>query len=283
MTELKLFTDSTSDLTHEECREMGVDMIPLSINFSDKSYLDKVNITSEKLLEIINSTGELAQTASPSPVAFCEAFAPYVEKGIPVLCICLASSPSSTCSNAAIAAQNFPEGAVTVIDSNTVAGLLGALVRACYEMQKADEPIEKIIEEARFLADHQRLYFTVDSLTYLHKNGRVNSASYVAGSLLGIKPIIEMTKEGLVVKSKVRGNAKAISEMISYAKADKDKIRYGILNVASIGSTRQQLDSLRKSLEDATGITKFYEYEVGCTLVGHTGNGVYGLGYFVNE
>ena len=92
-----------------------------------------------------------------------------------------------------------------------------------------------------------------------------------------------MTKEGLVVKSKVRGNAKAISEMISYAKADKDKIRYGILNVASIGSTRQQLDSLRKSLEDATGITKFYEYEVGCTLVGHTGNGVYGLGYFVNE
>ncbi|MBQ6868532.1 MAG: DegV family protein [Clostridia bacterium] len=283
MTELKLFTDSTSDLTHEECREMGIGMIPLSINFNDKSYLDKVNITSEKLLEIMSSTGEIAQSASPSPVAFCEAFATYVEKNITVLCICLASSLSSTYSNAVIASQNFPEGAVTVIDSNTVAGLLGALVRACYVMQKNDEPVEKIIEEARYLADHQRLYFTVESLTQLHKNGRLSSASYVAGSLLGIKPIIEMTKEGLKVKTKVRGNAKAINEMINLVKADKDRIRYNILNVASVGSTRQHLDSLRKSLNEATGINEFYEYEIGCTLVCHTGNNAYGFGYFVNE
>lgn len=283
MTELKLFTDSTSDLTHEECREMGIEMIPLSINFSDKSYLDKINITSEKLLEIIDSTGDLARSASPSPVAFAEAFAPYVEKNIPVLCICLASSLSSTYSNAVIAAQSFPDGAVTVIDSNTVAGLLGALVRACYVMQQNDEPVEKIIEEAQYLADHQRLYFTVDSLNYLHKNGRLSSASYVAGSLLGIKPIIEMTKEGLKVKTKVRGNSKAIAEMINLVKQDKDRIRYNILNVASVGSTRQQLDTLRNNLNDATGITEFYEYEIGCTLVCHTGNGAFGFGYFVNE
>lgn len=280
MTNLKLFADSTCDLSLDECRAMDIDMIPISISFKDKTYLDKIDISSKELLEIIKTTGELAQTASPSPLTFYNAFAPYVEKDIPVLCLCLSPSLSSTYANAVIASKNFPEGAVTVIDSQSVCGLIGTMLRICHQLKEQDASVADIISEVKYLSNNYRLYFTLDKLDNLYKSGRLGSTAYIAGSLLGIKPILEMTKDGLKVVKKTRGHAKATDEMIALAKVHKGNIKYPI-TVASLGSATQHLDGLKKGLTEATGVEVAYECEVGCSLAGHTGDGVYGFGIFL--
>ena len=91
-----------------------------------------------------------------------------------------------------------------------------------------------------------------------------------------------MGHDGLSVAKKVRGNTKAIESMIATASSHKGKFYQNTIHIASMGSTKEELTSLKKALTDATGVHTFYEYPVGCTLASHTGNGVYGLGYFLD-
>lgn len=280
MTNLKLFSDSTCDLSKEELEQMDIGIIPLIINFKEKSYRDMTEINSQKLFELVEETDEIPSTSAPSPSVFAEAFSEYTEKGIPVLSINLASCFSSTYSNAHMGGQSCKGAPVTVIDSNMTCGLLGGILRICHEMKLNDRPCEEIIAKARELTENYRLYFTINDLTFLKKGGRIDSFTHFAGSLLGIKPIIEMTKEGLKIVKKARGNPKAIESLIEFAKSDKDRIWGNTLHVACVGSTREQLEELRSALRKATGIDKIYEYTVGCTLACHSGDGVFGLGYF---
>ena len=220
MTNLKLFSDSTCDLSKEELEQMDIGIIPLIINFKEKSYRDMTEINSQKLFELVEETDEIPSTSALSPSVFAEAFSEYTEKGIPVLSINLASCFSSTYSNAHMGGQSCKGAPVTVIDSNMTCGLLGGILRICHEMKLNDRPCEEIIAKARELTENYRLYFTINDLTFLKKGGRITPAAAAIGTLLKIKPILQIQGGKLDAFSKARTKKAAKKIMIDAIKKD---------------------------------------------------------------
>lgn len=281
MTRVKIFSDSTCDLPKEEIEKMSVGIIPLIVAFGEETLRDKVDIDTPQVLERIKKTGILPQTAAPSPLDFYEAFRPYVEQDIPVIYIGIATCLSSTVSNALMAATMFPLGTVFVVDSLNLCGGMGALVRMAYRFAAEGDAPAAIIDKIEAIAPNYKLFFTMDKLDLLHKGGRCSGIEFVMGTVLGIKPIIQMTPEGLKVRKKVRGKAKALEEMVQEIAADKERILFDEAHVAAISGSEAERESLITRIKEETGLDTVHCYDVGSTIASHCGDGTVGFGYFL--
>ena len=261
---IKIFSDSTCDLPIEEVNRMNIGIIPLTINFGEEVYKEGIDITTKEILDKVKKTGELPKTASPSPAEFYSAFEPYVEKGDTIIYIGLSSKLSSTVANAMIAKNMFDNNEnIHIIDSLNLCGAIGGLVRNTYNLLEEGNSVEDTIAEIEKVLHHYKLFFTMDKLDYLYKGGRCSGMQFILGSTFGVKPIIEM--------------------MIEEAERDKDRIYNDEIHVAAITGSEKELEGIKEQLTKRTGITKFYEYSVGCTIASHCGDGTVGFGYFLKE
>lgn len=283
MQRIKLFSDSTCDLPQAEITAMDVDIIPLLITIKDVEYLDGVTIDSNLLFQKVAETKSLPQTASPSVQTYYEAFQPYVEKGIPVLYIGLSSKLSSSYEHAKLAAEMFPAGMVAVIDSLNLCGGIGALVRMAYRFQQEGKSLPEIVTLLEQIAPHYKLFFTMDSLKYLRKGGRCTLGQLIASNTLNIKPIIQMSKDGLSVWKKARGKKNALKLMLDEIERDKEKILFDEIHVATIYGDYAERNQLKADLQERTGITVYHEYDIGCVIASHCGEGTIGFGYFLKD
>ena len=281
MTRVKLFADSTCDLPKGEIEKMSIGIVPLLVSFGGQSYHDKVEIDTIDVLEKIKETGVLPQTAAPSPLDFYEAFRPFVEQDIPVIYIGLSSKLSSTVSNAFMAATMFPLGTVFVVDSLNLCGGIGGVVRMAYRFAQEGDAPSAIVDKLEQIIPNYKLFFTMDKLDLLHKGGRCSGLEFIMGTMLGIKPIIQMSAEGLKPWKKVRGKAKALEEMVKEIAGDKDRILFDEVHVASISGSEEERQRLQEDISRATGITTFHQYDVGSTIASHCGDGTVGFGYFL--
>jgi DegV family protein with EDD domain len=230
---IKIFADSTCDLSSEEAEKLGVGIVPLKVSFNSKSYKDGVDINSEELFQLVDKHGSLPLTSSPSPIDFYDSFKPYVSRGQQILYIGLSSKISSTIQNAKLASDYFPEDSVYVVDSLNLCGAIGALVKYAAEFIEKGMELDEVLYNLNKLIPNYRLFFTIDTLDYLHKGGRCSSVEKIFGSMLNIKPIIEMTPEGLDVRKKTRGKRKALDMMLKQLKEDKDNIYKKEIQIAS--------------------------------------------------
>lgn len=284
MNGIKIFSDSTCDLPIEEVNRMDIGIIPLTINFGEEVYKEGIDITTKEILDKVKKTGELPKTASPSPAEFYAAFEPYVEKGDTIIYIGLSSKLSSTVANAMIAKNMFDNNEnIHIIDSLNLCGAIGGLVRNTYNFLEEGKSVEDTIAEIEEVLHHYKLFFTMDKLDYLYKGGRCSGMQFILGSTFGVKPIIEMTTEGLDVWKKTRGKKKAIEMMLEEAERDKDRIYNDEIHIAAITGSEKELEGIKEQLTKRTGITKFHEYSVGCTIASHCGDGTVGFGYFLKE
>ncbi|WP_066505802.1 DegV family protein [Abyssisolibacter fermentans] len=282
MTNLKIFSDSTCDLSQSDIEQMDIGIIPLTVTFDNTSYKDKAEINTKELLTTVNNTGILPTTASPSPNNFYESFLPYINNNIPVLYIGLCSKLSSTIANAHIAASMLPQGSVYIVDSLNLCGGLGALVRIAYRLKKQNMHINDIVSYLNKIAPNYKLFFIMNKLDYLYKGGRCSGLEYTVGSLLGIKPIIQMSPNGLQVFKKVRGKKKAVKYMVSELLKDINRILFSEIHIASIYGSNKQREELKQTLKEASKVEIFHEYDIGCTIASHCGDGTFGFGYFID-
>ena len=215
---VKIIVDSTVDLTPEVKERVKV--VPLSVRFGDREFLDSVTITPENFYEMLVSSQELPTTSQPTPAAFEDVFREAVEAGHEVVCITISSKLSGTYQSATIAAEEF-DGKVVVVDSRTAA--IGTGVLAEYALKLADqgmgaaEMLTVLMEKRKQV----RLYFVVDTLEYLKKGGRLSSTVAIVGGLLNIKPILCVEESGEI---KMLGTARGM------------KKAYAMLNQASAGN-----------------------------------------------
>ena len=283
MIELKLMTDSTSDLSPEELSRMDIGVIPLTVTFGMDTYVDGQEIDVPRLFELVQATGRLPKTSAPPTEAFRQAFQPYVDAGVPVLFIGLSSALSSTVAHAALAARELPEGTVYVVDSVTGAGLLGGLLRIAWRWQQEGRSLEEILRGLERIKSRYRLLFAVENLEFLHKGGRLNLAQLLFGSALQIKPIIRMDPKGMTVWRKTRGPNAALRLMLEQAKKDRGHILFQEVHIATTPGDTEVCQSLTRQLQQATGAKLCHQYGLGCILSSHCGPGLWGFGYYLDE
>ena len=214
---IRIITDSASDVVGNKREDLRV--LPVSITFGEEEFQDGINLTHQMFYEKLIECDELPVTSQVPPFAFEKAFREAMETGNQVIAITLSSKLSGTWQSACIAAEGFG-GKVRVVDSENASIGQHALVEYALRLKDAGLGIEEIVE--RLEADKKRisLIALLDTLEYLKKGGRITPAAAALGTLLRIKPVLQIQGEKLDAFAKVRGWKAAKRTMLQAIEKD---------------------------------------------------------------
>ncbi|MDI6870302.1 MAG: DegV family protein [Bacillota bacterium] len=210
---VKLVTDSTADLPEALVRRYGLTVVPLHVHFGEEDYRDGVDIWASEFYYKLETSGVLPHTSQPSPGDFLQVYEPLTADGSEVVSIHLSRALSGTCQSAEMAAEMLGRPAVTVVDSASASLGVGLVVLEAARRVEEGASREQVAEAARRASRRLVLFFVVDTLEYLQKNGRIGRATAFLGSLLNIKPLLTL-EDGIVTPvEKARGKNKALSRI----------------------------------------------------------------------
>ncbi|HOF99797.1 MAG TPA: DegV family protein [Clostridia bacterium] len=206
-----IIADSTCDLTLAQANELNIEMLSLSVNFGEESYLDKREITNEEFYEKLAAAPELPTTSLLSPGDFAAVFDAHPNEELVVLT--LSSILSGTYQSAVLAKEASGRDDIYLVDTRTVCAALGLLVRRAAWMAREGSRAADIAAAIEALAARSRLIGVVDTLHNLVKGGRLGKVSGYVGGMLNIKPVL-MIEDGAVKPIlKARGERDALSKM----------------------------------------------------------------------
>jgi DegV family protein with EDD domain len=277
-TNTAIVLDSTADFpqAHEHLENWRV--VPLYVRFGDETFRDYFELGPDDFFPRLAAADELPRTAAPSPGDFAAVYEELSAGYERIYSLHLPAKLSGTFGSAATAAVDFP--AVRVVDSGTVSAaiaILGFAFQRRLERGTSDAELDRLV--ARFRAEHG-LLFTLDTLDYLARGGRIGRAAAFAGTLLAVKPILTLRDGEVVPLKRVRGTRKAFDEFRAALEAgsrDEPSLRIGLAHAAA-PERLARLETLvrtarpRAQLELATPI--------GPVLGTHAGPGAVGLFWF---
>jgi DegV family protein with EDD domain len=278
MEKIKIITDSTADLSKEIYKKYDIEVLPLLINFGEESYLDGIEINTDKVFEKIERDNILPTTAQVIPNRFVEAYKKYLSEGYKILSIHMSSAMSGTYQSACIAKNVLESNDIIVIDSQNVTAALGILVIKAAKLREKGYDIIQMDEELNNVKEKIKISVYFESLEYLVRGGRISRTAGIVGNMLGIKLILEI-KDGIMsVKDKIRGNKKSIKKIISDLENEEldDDVPVILIDVNNV-EIKQALRDYMKSNE-----VNFVECPVGSTVSIHSGPGCCGL-VFLNK
>jgi DegV family protein with EDD domain len=220
---MEIFADSCCDLSPEQIDKFHIHIIPLGVFIAEKSYLDNVDITPPQLFSLVEQTGSLPKTSAPSTASFVEAFKPFKEG----IYISISSKLSASYQNGLLAAKSLENVSdIRVVDSLNLSTGIGLLILLAAELRDQGKSLSEIETVLNQTAPKVNTSFVIDTLDYLYLGGRCTSMEHVMGSILKIRPVIEVLPGGtLGVKEKVSGSRKkALDSLIVDFKKKLDHI-----------------------------------------------------------
>ena len=270
--------DSTADFPDAQERFPNWRVVPLYVNFGTQSYKDGVELTAHEFYERLRTSPELPTTSQPTPGDFASC---YAELGAyeRILSIHLASNLSGTYQSALSGADDR----VRVIDSATASvgiTLLALAVQRRLERGTTDEEVDELV--TRYLAKHG-LLFTVDTLEFLARGGRIGKAKAFAGQLMNVKPILSIRDGEVIPLKRVRGNRKAFQEFVDALDTqtrDEPALRVGIAH-ADAPERLRELEKMVRDLRPQAQIEQ--ETSLGAVIGAHAGPGTVGFFWFRDD
>ncbi|MDQ7028377.1 MAG: DegV family protein [Ardenticatenia bacterium] len=269
-----IVTDSAANLPAPVVRELDITVVPLTVIFGDQSYREGVDITPEQFYNLLRTSPVFPSTSQPSPQDFVDVFRPILDRGEEVLCVTISRELSGTY-NSAVQAQAMLSGApITVVDSQSASAGQALLVVAAARATRAGATRAEAAEVVRALRQELLLLFTLDTLEYLQRGGRIGRASAFVGTMLRIKPILRI--QGVVEPfDRVRRRQRALERMIE-AVTDRYGDRPVWVGLAH-GDAEEEFHELGALLEHRFNIQYLLKTVVGPVVGAHGGPGVIGL------
>ncbi len=274
---IRVVTDSACDLPAPLVEALAIEVVPLTIRFGEDEFVDQVELSAAEFWDRVARSDKLPETAAPSPGAFEARYRHLMERGATgIVCINLSSHLSGTMQSAQVAAAAVAaECPVQVIDSQSASMGQGNLCLTAARRAADGDSLESIVAEVVDRRDRTKLYAALDTLDHIRKSGRIGNARALLGSMLSIKPIIEI-KEGIVEEvAKVRTRSKALKELAS--KAAERKIEH----LAVLHGNAPDLDELLDLLDPIFPRDEILTGVVGPVIGTHAGPRVIGVSFQV--
>ena len=216
---VKIITDSGSDISQKEAKELGITVIPLTFRFHDREYIDGVTMSLEEFYQHLEQEEELPKTSQITPYRYAEVFKEELKENESAIYISISSGVSG-CYQSALLAKQEVEGDLWVLDSQQFCGSMRVLVefaaRLAREGKKAPEIYSCLIEAQKKV----RIIAVFATLENLRKGGRISSTAAFFGEAFSIKPVITITDGKVNVLDKVRGMKKGFAAMRKYIEED---------------------------------------------------------------
>ncbi len=276
MTSVHIVTDSSCDLPDNLISEMNIKIVPLKIRFGDTEFVDRVELTTDQFWEKCQASDELPSTAAPSPGAFVEEFQNAANEGATgVVAIILSGELSATIEAAQQAAQLVKdEIEVRVIDSRTVTLGLGSVVMGAASAANSGANIEEVAAIASDSVNRTQVHAALDTLENLRKGGRIGAAGSLLGSMLSIKPLIEVRNGVVEPAGKQRTRGKALGYLVGVVEQNADQIEQIFVTHAACDDVESFVEQVKSvvSVEVLVG-------EVGPVVGAHAGIGTIGVAF----
>lgn len=280
MNKVKIFTDSTCDLSKQMLDEYDITMVPLYVTFNDSSYKDTVDMNTADLYEKVNELGILPKTSAPTPADFIQAFKPYIEDGYDIVYIGLSSKLSSTIQNASLAAQEFPVGRIHIVDSLNLSTGIGILVMKAYDLVQEGLEAAEVTKLINEMVPKVRTAFTIDTFEYLYKGGRCSAMQGLIGGMLKIKPITKLIDGNILLYDKQRGRKKALSVLLQEIDNDREAVDESRIFITH-SFAEEAAAHLREELSNTQGFKNILVTNAGCVISSHCGKETIGIIYMI--
>ena len=292
-----IISDGSCDLPKELAAEKDITVVPFYVSFDDEHYLkENVEIGIRDFYQqMVDRKGVYPKSSMPSTQDYVDAFTPYAQQGTPVICICITTKFSGSMQSAlnarAIVGETWPEAEITVIDATINTVLQGLYVLEAVKLRDSGMGYRECVARLEEIKSTGRIFFTVGDMEYLKHGGRIGKVSAVAGSVLGIRPVITL-KEGEIFPSGIgrgrkRTTEKAISLLLDYLEENgraMDRysiaIGFGYDYEEAVAFRERTLEVLRGQGYDV-GWEDIPIYQIGATISVHTGP--YPLGFGIIE
>jgi DegV family protein with EDD domain len=277
---ITLVADTTSCIPVQEARALGIQYLPQIIIIGDDTYRDDTEIDSKTFMEKLKSSPALPKTAAPPPALYTPIFIEFAKPGNTVIVICPSEDLSGTYRSAQVAAIDFPNADIRIIDTRTVASGLGSIVLKAHEWVQLGLPADQIVEKIKEMSTRWRVYFVVATLEYLYKGGRIGAAKALFGSILQVKPILTVTNGKIEAVESQRTQRRAITRFQELIREDcPHDIESHLTMMHAAAET--EAASLASEFSKTLHLPEVPITEVPTAIVVHAGPGVLGASYFV--
>ena len=291
----QIISDGSCDLTPEWAKEHQVTVVPFYVSFDSEKYL-KENVElgiREFYQQMVDNPKVYPKSSMPSVQDYADVFEPLAKAGTPVICICITTKFSGSMQSAINAREmileDYPEAEITIIDSTINTVLQGLYVMEAVRLRDAGVGYQESVKRLEEIKSTGRIFFTVGDIEYLKHGGRIGKVAGVAGSLLGIRPVITL-KQGEIFpsgigRSRKSTTSKCIDLLINYIKENGGDIKRFSLDIG-FGYDREEAVSFKEQAMKALAEAGFEVddislLQIGATISVHTGP--YPLGFGIIE
>ena len=282
MPKIAIVTDSSANLPMEWVHQYEIRVIPLNIQWGSEAFLDGTDITPNEFYTRLSHDKSLPTTSQPSTQDFLRVFESLADKAEGIVVLLISSGISGTVAAAQAAAREFSRLPVEIVDTRvTSAGQVLAVLAAARTAAQ-----RKSLQEVRQAADEvvQRLhfFFTVDTLDYLYRGGRINGASRYLGTALNIKPILFFNSEGKIdALERVRTKRKALQRLIALA---EERVSGRIIHAGIFHANAPQVaQEFREEVIQRLNCSEIFTVELSPAIGTHTGPGTIGIALYTEN
>lgn len=257
MNKIALITDSTCGLPKEYIKKYNVKVASLKILYKEKEFIDGINITPEEVYSRLPE--ELPTTSMPSVNDVSVLYEELVKEGYThAIVLPISSGLSGTINSFRLASENFQNINTFIFDTKILSMAVGLIVIEVGKMIQENKSFEYICDKIPKIRENMWLYFTVDTLEYLIKGGRIGKVTGQIGKMLNLKPIITMDEDGRYTTfTKVRGSKQAFKKLYSLASDILDKGKGKVIIMT--GTMHEEAEKLKEILAQHKNTTFMYK------------------------
>lgn len=276
---IAIVTDSISSLTQAMGREHDVHVVPIHIFFGTDAYCDDIDLNAEAFYELLRESKQMPTTSQPTALEFHQVYAQVAREAEAIVSIHASKEVSATVDCARAARNELPDVPIHVIDSRTLSMGQGLIVIAAARAAAAGKSAGEIVQLVEGLIPKTKVLFTVETLEYLRRGGRIGGATALLGSALKIKPVLHIEHGRVEPLEKPRTRKRAIERLLDLMAervGTADNVHAAVLHCDAEDEARRLAERVAERFQCVELLTA----EAGPTIGAHGGPGTVGLTFY---
>ena len=276
-----IVTDSISSLSQAQGKEFGVHVVPIHIFFGTQGYRDGIDLNAERFYSMLNGSKQIPTTSQPTAADFAECYTRLASQAGAVVSIHASKKVSATVDSARAACLEFPDLPIHIVDCQTVSMGQGLIVIAAARAAAAGKSAEEIVKLVEDLIPKTRVLFTVETLEYLRRGGRIGGATALLGSALRIKPILHIADGRVEPLEKARTTKRAVARLLDLMAeqvASSDGVHAAVLHCNASDAAQRLAQEMAMRFHPV----ELHTAEAGPTVGTHGGPGTLGVTFYTD-
>jgi DegV family protein with EDD domain len=273
---IRIVMDSAGDIPEDWRKEYDIHVIPVNIQFENKTYQQGIDLSNDEFYALADKTGVIPKTSQPTPQQFIDFYKRIAEASDTILSLHVTSKLSGTFNSAVLAAQELKNKLKVIpYDSGSGSAAIGFMCKEVRQLERAGETIQAILSRLDQIRHSVNIVLTLDTLEYAHRSGRVKALPAALAALINIKPIIILKEGALDMKERVRTRQRSLSRILEiiHERVDGQLVNVAVVHSQSLEAAKQLVKKVKETLQ----VNELIISELSIGVAANLGPGTVGI------